>query len=488
MLSSLTSSTIVIKKDVCIIGGGAAGTYAALRLRDAGKTVAIVERSRKLGGSNRATPSPTLLRDSEVTRKYYDRFKIGLETKKLTSLSDKAKTFQVIDFDKGMPIPPEKYDVDGLPLPTKLRESFKGSIAPEALQFWEEQLPQFNTSTEPVDVPKRAKGEPKVKPKPAMGDQPFGIIQGGYRNAIGTIANNFCKGYGDIYKLPLVNLARNFGPSTLRGLKDGFLMPEDINNDKLYHLAQQELKDDVLFNCTPVKAITQENRISITVRDQAAPFQVPSEVTIQADKCLITIPPFEGSLDFLDLSKYQNRILSGFRYAGYWTMTVRNTYLREDIHFMGGTCFGAKEHALSRKAKSHRPWQAIYDIKPTGVPGAFQLEFGFDGTLNVDAQRTKQYIEDALRRLWTNSSTLFLPGTKVEDIQPVFDHARLHHPYGARVDKRANVSYDYKFNNMMHKHIFSDNHLVFGGAAFCGSQDASLIWEETEKLVRDRLL
>lgn len=33
----------IIKKDVAIIGGGASGTYAAVRLRDSGKTFALVE-------------------------------------------------------------------------------------------------------------------------------------------------------------------------------------------------------------------------------------------------------------------------------------------------------------------------------------------------------------------------------------------------------------------------------------------------------------
>jgi hypothetical protein len=40
----------VIQRDVCILGGGAAGTYAALRLRDQGRSVVILERGDRLGG------------------------------------------------------------------------------------------------------------------------------------------------------------------------------------------------------------------------------------------------------------------------------------------------------------------------------------------------------------------------------------------------------------------------------------------------------
>ena len=42
--------TITIQRDVCIIGGGSAGTYAAVRLKQMGKTVALIEREDLLGG------------------------------------------------------------------------------------------------------------------------------------------------------------------------------------------------------------------------------------------------------------------------------------------------------------------------------------------------------------------------------------------------------------------------------------------------------
>jgi heterodisulfide reductase subunit A-like polyferredoxin len=39
-----------IEKDVCIIGGGASGTYAAVRLQQMGVDVALIEKEAKLGG------------------------------------------------------------------------------------------------------------------------------------------------------------------------------------------------------------------------------------------------------------------------------------------------------------------------------------------------------------------------------------------------------------------------------------------------------
>ncbi len=40
-----------IEKDVCIIGGGASGTYAAIRLQQMGVDVTLIEKEGKLGGT-----------------------------------------------------------------------------------------------------------------------------------------------------------------------------------------------------------------------------------------------------------------------------------------------------------------------------------------------------------------------------------------------------------------------------------------------------
>lgn len=44
------NSTDIIERDVAIIGGGSAGTYAAVRLKDLGKSVIVIEKDVVLGG------------------------------------------------------------------------------------------------------------------------------------------------------------------------------------------------------------------------------------------------------------------------------------------------------------------------------------------------------------------------------------------------------------------------------------------------------
>lgn len=53
-LSSTTLATYVedVESDVCIIGGGSSGTYAAVRLQQMGKSVTVVEKQSQLGGKH----------------------------------------------------------------------------------------------------------------------------------------------------------------------------------------------------------------------------------------------------------------------------------------------------------------------------------------------------------------------------------------------------------------------------------------------------
>ena len=44
------ASADVIERDVAIIGGGSAGTYSAVRLKDMGKSVVVIEKDVILGG------------------------------------------------------------------------------------------------------------------------------------------------------------------------------------------------------------------------------------------------------------------------------------------------------------------------------------------------------------------------------------------------------------------------------------------------------
>src|SRR3569833_3234801 len=58
----------IISRDVAIIGGGAAGAYSDVRIRDSGKTVAVIEKSSHLVSSRRQSgtaTAPVMTRERE---------------------------------------------------------------------------------------------------------------------------------------------------------------------------------------------------------------------------------------------------------------------------------------------------------------------------------------------------------------------------------------------------------------------------------------
>ena len=78
----------VIRRDVCVIGGGSAGTYAAVRLGDLGRSVAVVEARDRLGGHTETYHDPEtggtvdigviVFEDEPLVRDYFGRFGVGL--------------------------------------------------------------------------------------------------------------------------------------------------------------------------------------------------------------------------------------------------------------------------------------------------------------------------------------------------------------------------------------------------------------------------
>ena len=93
--ASLTSSTAgasaggpVIRRDVCVIGGGSAGTYTAVRLGDLGASVVVVESKNRLGGHTETHHDPAtggtvdigviVFEDDPLVHAYFDRFGVEL--------------------------------------------------------------------------------------------------------------------------------------------------------------------------------------------------------------------------------------------------------------------------------------------------------------------------------------------------------------------------------------------------------------------------
>ncbi|KFX98706.1 hypothetical protein V490_02160 [Pseudogymnoascus sp. VKM F-3557] len=103
------SSSNVIMRDAVIIGGGATGTYAAIKLRDMGKTVVLVERNGRLGGQAETYKDPTTgtpidygvtaYYNISVVTDFFDRFDVPIS--RLGTNGNPVSTPIYADFSTG---------------------------------------------------------------------------------------------------------------------------------------------------------------------------------------------------------------------------------------------------------------------------------------------------------------------------------------------------------------------------------------------------
>ncbi|KAF3065874.1 Beta-cyclopiazonate dehydrogenase [Daldinia childiae] len=154
----------VITRDVAIVGGGATGTYAAINLKDQGKSIIVIEKHGALGGHASTYHDPTtgtpinygvqLYHDDQISRSFFTLLNITVSGGTFPN----GKTPLYIDFTDGSPvlnysIPPAGEDYfqalhkypyleGGLKLPDPVPE--------ELLLTWAEYLVQFNLTDDAI--------------------------------------------------------------------------------------------------------------------------------------------------------------------------------------------------------------------------------------------------------------------------------------------------------------------------------------------------
>ena len=106
--------------DVCVIGGGAAGTYSAIKSKDLNKTVVVVEQQDRLGGHTKTYVDPGSNRsielgvaeyeDTPVVREWFARFKVPLYQYNFTI---PGVTSEYVDFQTGQIATPKQGDLMG---------------------------------------------------------------------------------------------------------------------------------------------------------------------------------------------------------------------------------------------------------------------------------------------------------------------------------------------------------------------------------------
>ena len=257
--------------DVCVIGGGAAGTYAAIKSKDFRKSVVIVEQQDRLGGHTKSYVDPVSKKviqlgvaeyeDSPLVRTWFVRFGIPLYQYNTTT---PGIATEYADFQTGLPATPKQGNLTGA------WNAFQAQVA---------KYPFLNYDLGSV---------PSQVPADLL--LPFGnfIEKYNLQDAVPYLSL-YGQGWGNFVTLPTLLAIKYFppnffNPASLAGGGSDALASKD--NSLIYEKAAQELGRYVLLNST------------VLFMDRSAPdlvkvtVQTPSgRKLIRARKLISAIPP-----------------------------------------------------------------------------------------------------------------------------------------------------------------------------------------------------
>ncbi|KAL9059112.1 MAG: hypothetical protein Q9162_001330 [Coniocarpon cinnabarinum] len=390
-----------IEKDVAIIGGGASGTYAAVRLReDLNKSIVVIERDDHLGGHVNTYHDPASNTDIDYGVLAYIRY------------GNSAAFFERFD----IPITPYvsvpqttvyANSVDASLLSSYMPPSFPDQLA--AIQKWvnltapytDRLLPALWDFWAPEDIPEELL-------------MPFGEFAERYdleamAPLLAVIAN---VGVGGIKEVLTLYVYFAFGQPVAQGFLDGsFFQPMGYSNSELYRRALQLLKDDVMLQNHVVAAERNDDGVKIVTCGADG-----KEKLIKAKKLLFTPPPSLGNLAPFDLDAKETAPYSTWTGAYTLAAVARIPDIPENTTVL----FTAPDAAPSNTLNI-RDWPYSLSLASAAIPGEDLFEILLSTNYSISHEDGQKLIMDAVQNLTTTHAVSNSTDSTVE-FREVVDH------------------------------------------------------------------
>lgn len=425
----------VIVRDIAIVGGGASGTYAAIRLQqDFNKSVVVVEREEILGGHTHTYHDPissstielgvVAFHNLPLVHNFFSRFNIPL-TKLFFNSS-----LPSVDLQTGHPV----Y------IPASLNATER------TFTRWNRQLARF---------PGLNEGYNFQLPVPDDIWRPFGPFARLHNlTAIIPSVWTIDQGIGDILKLPTLYVMKSFGPQMLRSLSNGFLATVRQNNHEIYDKALSHLQntESVFLN----SCVVEMDRDSLGPYVHAVVATPLGHKLLRVKQFLFTIPPKLEVLAGFDLDHEEIRLFSNFEHMDYFSGLLRQTPI-------------AHETTLSNRAPNPATYYlprlpTTYTLGPTHAQSSLtSVKFGSNISMSIEQIRS-QIIAETSRVVSGNSGQ--------------FAAFINHGPYALRVTSDLIRGGFYQSLNDLQ----GRRHSFWTGAAW-HTHDSSLLWNFTETII-----
>jgi len=361
----------IITKDVAVIGGGAAGAYASVRLReDHNISIALIELESELGGHVDTYTVP----DSGETIEYgvqsyvpygpaldfFDRFDIQTEpfaSRRLTGLYVEYESSKILT---------------GYTPPS-------ANATNEALRIWLSIVEKYNPLIEPGFW-----NFPSPTDIPADFLTPFGEFAKRYNvqaaaPRIATISN---VGANGLEKLLTLDVIQEFGLPLTKSVLESSLFKPIGSNQLLYRRVLELLKKDVYLNAKVTETERTASGVKVVVKGGDG---TAGPILIKAKRLLFTPPPRFDFLSKFDTDEKEREVFgklaTTWRFAG-----VAHIPCIPENYSVTYTSSGAVPDNYL-KIRDYAWNLGLTSTGPTGL-GLFRVLFGGNTSYTIDEAKS----------------------------------------------------------------------------------------------------
>lgn len=336
-----------IRRDVCVLGGGSSGCYAAVHLQDRGASVAVIEKQERLGGHAETFTDPgsgvpidigvVVFENIPIVNDYFARFGVPLMPAGFSG----GQT-EYIDFETGLPAtgysPPSQAETGG------------------ALFAYRQVLAQYPYLEDGFQLP---------DPVPEELLRPFGDLVETYGlQAMFPIAFQYNQGAGNLLKNPAIFGMKLFGAAVVDSILGVGFNVVPSGTGSLYRAIHDHLGEDA-FTSSEVRHISRNCRGRYPLEVEVSTPE--GLLKISCKKLVVAFPPTPRGLRPLDFDRHEVRLFSRLESQHYSTGVVELSGLSPDQGMQNvqqGTTYDLP------------PLPGLYGINPTGAPGLWNVKYG----------------------------------------------------------------------------------------------------------------
>ncbi|KAF3767282.1 FAD/NAD(P)-binding domain-containing protein [Cryphonectria parasitica EP155] len=442
-----------IVRDVCILGGGASGTYAAIRLKELGYSVALIERNAHLGGHVNTYYDPATGNPLDYGVIAYHN--ISTVTDFLSSLGVALAPATLGYGDRSIYINNLQNNgtiVQDLPSSVPWANATAVGLAFEKYLGLVQQYPFLAQGYElPAEIPEDLL-------------LPYGeFLQKYDLGAMIFDVSQYVPGFRNLLTVPTLYVMKAFSADiaeTFLGLAPPFLSAVE-GNQHIYDQARLRLGDDVFLDSTLHGILRHGGGVRAFLgQSHTATAESSTLRSIRAKKLLITIPPKPHELLRLGLAltPEEVRLFSQFEDVQYWAAVLNVTGLPAGDAFLN-IDLGA-------------PYAIVPEPLDYGFVGAPDIDdlyvTYYSSTQSKSTEEVQEIILQDLSRFAKKN------GFKITG-SPSFAAFDSHSPYQLTVS--ASHIKDGFYNKL--NALQGRDNTWWTGAAW-QAQDSSLIWNWTE--------